>query len=242
LVRPADRTFLAQRYTVSYAPSASVWLRVKERVVRPVEPSGPTVLAMAPRVDQLPGSRYEVELLGRLFGEDAEVLVGHEASEEVLRTEAPKYDIVHLATYGVLNKANPLFSFVELAQTGDDPGVLEVHEIYALGLHARLVTLSACETGLGVGTMWDVPPGDDWVSLSAAFLGAGAANVLASLWRVEDLATAELMQQFYRHLTAGTSLAVALAKAQRELIATPDTAHPFYWAGFVLVGEGGGVR
>ncbi len=90
--------------------------------------------------------------------------------------------------------------------------------------------------------MWDVPPGDDWVSLSAAFLGAGAANVLASLWRVEDLATAELMQQFYRHLTAGTSLAVALAKAQRELIATPDTAHPFYWAGFVLVGEGGGVR
>lgn len=250
LVRPGDQTFLAQRYAVAYAPSASVWLRLMDRVAgrtrqageRPVEPAGPTVLAMAPRVDQLPGSRYEVELIGRLFGEDAEVFVGDLATEEVLRTEAPRFDIVHLATYGVLNKANPLFSFVELAQTGDDAGVLEVHEIYALGLNAMLVTLSACETGLGVGTMWDVPPGDDWVSLSAAFLGAGAANVLASLWRVEDLATAELMQRFYRQLTPGTAIAKSLAEAQRELIANPDTAHPFYWAGFVLIGEGRGFQ
>lgn len=241
LMRPKDQTFLAQRYAVSYAPSASVWLGVMERVARPLGPAGPTVLAMAPRVDQLPGSRYEVELIGRLFGDEAEVFVGHQASEEVLRTEAPRFDIVHLATYGVLNKANPLFSFVELAPIGDEAGVLEVHEIYALGLNARLVTLSACETALGVGSMWDVPPGDDWVSLSAAFLGAGAANVLASLWQVEDLATAELMQRFYRHLTADMSLAASLAEAQRELIANPDTAHPFYWAGFVLVGEGGGI-
>jgi len=71
LVRPADQTFLVQRYAVSYTPSASVWLRVMERVAPPVGPGGPTVLAMAPRVDQLPGSRYEVELIGRLFGEHA---------------------------------------------------------------------------------------------------------------------------------------------------------------------------
>jgi len=143
-----------------------------------------------------------------------------------------------LATYGVLNKANPLFSFVELAGSPDDAGRLEVHEIYGLELTARLLTLSACQTALGSSSRWDVPPGDDWVSLAGAFLGAGADNVLASLWQVEDLATAELMQQFYRRVKAGSSLTQALAQAQRGLMAHPDTAHPFFWAGFVLVGEG----
>jgi CHAT domain-containing protein len=141
----------------------------------------------------------------------------------------------------VLNKANPLFSYVELAETRDDAGLLETHEVYGLRLRARLLTLSACETALGSGSTWDVPPGDDWVSLAVAFLSAGALNVMASLWRVEDLATAELMRRFYGHVAAGERLAVSLAEAQRELIANPVTAHPSYWAGFMLVGEGGGA-
>jgi len=129
---------------------------------------------------------------------------------------------------------------VELAETSRDRGFLEAHEIFGLGLRARLLTLSACETGIGSGGLWSVPPGDDWVGLSTAFLGSGAANVLASLWQVEDLATAELMQGFYRHLAAGEGMAKALASAQRELIANRDTAHPYFWAGFQLVGEGEG--
>jgi len=200
------------------------------------------ILALAPRVEDLPGSRYEVEVVGRLFGDGARVLIGAEATEEVFRTAAPAFDIVHLATYGVLNKTNPLFSHVELAETPDDVGLLETHEVLGLGLKTRLLTLSACETALGSGSAWDVPPGDDWVSLTDAFLSAGAANVVASLWQVEDLATAELMQRFYRHVVAGEPLASSLAEAQRELIGNPDTAHPSYWAGFTLVGEGGGVR
>ncbi|NNM06584.1 MAG: CHAT domain-containing protein [Gemmatimonadetes bacterium] len=250
LLRPDDGSFLAERYAVSYAPSASAWVRLKkakadqERDMSRREELGPSrvfrVLAMAPRVEELPGSRYEVEVIGRLFGDRAHTLVGEEASEEALRSAESDFDIVHLATYGVLNKANPLFSYVELAGTGDDPGFLEAHEIFGLGLQARLLTLSACETGIGSGGPWDVPPGDDWVSLSTAFLGSGVSNVLASLWQVEDLATAELMQGFYRHLVAGDGLTGALANAQRKLIANSDTAHPFFWAGFQLVGEGGG--
>jgi CHAT domain-containing protein len=197
---------------------------------------------MAPRVSELPGSRYEVEVIGRLFGEGATVLIGPEASEEVFREKAHEFDFIHLATFGRLNKTNPLFSFMELAGTSSEPGFLEAHEVFDHDLRTRLLTLSACQSGLGSGGLWDVPPGDDWVGLTSAFLSAGADNVLASLWQVEDLATAELMQAFYRFLVADQEMPGALASAQRHMLETPDTAHPFYWAGFQLVGEGGGVR
>ena len=147
--------------------------------------------------------------------------------------------VLHLATFGILNKANPLFSFVELGDSPEGPGFLEAHEIYGLGLDARLVTLSACETALGSGGLWNVPPGDDWINLATAFLEAGVGTVQASLWQVEDLATAELMQEFYRHLTAGSTMEGALVEAQRSLLSNPDTAHPFFWAGFMIVGAGG---
>jgi len=250
LMRPGDDAFLVERYAVSYAPSASAWVRMLGRAEgaggvgpaqpSPTEPTVPRILAMAPRVDELPGSRYEVEVIGRLFGDRARVLIGPEATEVALKEAAPSFDIVHLASYGVLNKTNPLFSYVELSGEGIDAGLLEAHEIYGLGLHARLLTLSACETAMGSSSLWDVPPGDDWVSLATTFLEAGAANVLASLWQVEDLATAELMQAFYRNLFPGMGMVESLADAQRELLSNPDTAHPFYWAGFVLVGAGGG--
>jgi CHAT domain-containing protein/tetratricopeptide (TPR) repeat protein len=244
LLRPEDEAFLVERYAVSYAPSASTWSRLVTRAPGQhvsEHQAGNLMLALAPRVGDLPGSRYEVEAVGRLFGDSARVLIGEEATEQAFQNAAPAFDIVHLATYGVLNKANPLFSYVELAETRGDVGLLETHEVYGLRLRARLLTLSACETALGSGSAWDVPPGDDWVSLAAAFLSAGAANVLASLWQVEDLATAELMQRFYRHVATGEPLASSLAEAQRELIANSDTAHPLYWAGFMLVGRGGGA-
>jgi len=249
LLRSPDDSFLAERYAVSYAPSAGAWVRLvgpspeegSAEQAAPVTLPGTRVLAMAPRVEELPGSRYEVEVIGRLFQGEATVLIGEDASKAAFWDAAPLYDIIHLATFGVLNKANPLFSFVEMGETGGDPGFLEAHEIYGLGLKARLLTLSACETAMGSGGLWDVPPGDDWISLSAAFLGAGVETVLASLWKVEDLATAELMQRFYRHLVAGAGMEEALALAQRELILNPDTAHPFFWAGFQLLGRGGAL-
>jgi CHAT domain-containing protein len=144
--------------------------------------------------------------------------------------------VLHLATYGILNKPNPLFSYVELAPGGDQDGRLEVHEVFGLTLVADLVVLSACQTGLGSGALADVPAGDDWVGLSRAFLSAGAAHVVATLWPVEDRATADLMEHFYERFTAGADPAAALAAAQRALLVAPATAHPFYWAGFVSVG------
>jgi CHAT domain-containing protein/Tfp pilus assembly protein PilF len=225
--------FLIERYELEVTPSASVWLTLGER--RPAR-SGTGVLAFAPRPDVLPGSTQEVAAIARLGGADARVLTGAAASEDAFRREAPGRRVLHLATYGVLNKQNPLFSFVDLAPGSGQDGRLEVHEVFGLDLAADLVVLSACQTGLGSGSLADVPAGDDWVGLARAFLSAGAQHVVATLWPVEDRATAVLMERFYGAFGPGTDPAMALARAQRALLAAPTTAHPFYWAGFVAVG------
>jgi CHAT domain-containing protein/Tfp pilus assembly protein PilF len=226
-----DGRFLVERYEIALAPSASVWLALGDR--RP-ERAVTGILAFAPRPDALPASRREVGAIARLAG--ADVLTGAAATEAEFRREAPTRRVLHLATYGVLNKENPLFSFVELAPGGDQDGRLDVHEVFGLHLSADLVVLSACQTGLASGALADVPPGDDWLGLTRAFLHAGAAHVVATLWPVDDWATAALMERFYEGYGRGTDPSDALAEAQRALIAQPATSHPFYWAGFVAVG------
>jgi CHAT domain-containing protein/Tfp pilus assembly protein PilF len=227
-----DGRSLVERYEMAVTPSASVWLALGERS-RTSATTG--VLAFAPRPDALPASRREVAAIARLAGADARVLTGSAATEEAFRRDAASRRVLHLATYGVLNKHNPLFSFVELAPGGEHDGRLEVHEVFGLRLTADLVVLSACQTGLGSGALSDVPAGDDWVGLTRAFLHAGAKRVVATLWPVDDWATAALMERFYDRLARGEEPARALVAAQHAMHEAPATAHPFYWAGFVIV-------
>jgi CHAT domain-containing protein/tetratricopeptide (TPR) repeat protein len=223
---------LVERYLIDYVPSASVWLRLRDRS-RPTPSGG--ILALAPRAKVLPGSRAEVAAIRRIYGDRAETMVGPPATEGAFRALAPEQEIIHLATYGVLNKHNPLFSYVELSKDPGEDGRLEVHEVFGLTLNARLLVLSACQTGLAAGALADVPPGDDWVGLVQGFLYAGVSNVVATLWPVADVATARLMERFYRELAGGRSEAEALALAQRAATRDSVTAHPFFWAGFALV-------
>jgi CHAT domain-containing protein len=233
LVRPgAPEQFLVERYVLEYVPSASVWLRLRDR---PQPTKGGGVLALAPRPAALPGSEAEIAAIQRTYGGHALALVGRAASESAFRALAPEREVVHLATHGVLNKHNPLFSFVQLGAGGGEDGRLEVHEVFGLTLHARLLVLSACQTGVGAGAVADVPPGDDWIGLVQGFLYAGAGNVLATLWPVSDVATARLMERFYGKLGSGHPEVEALASAQRAALRDAGTAHPFYWAGFSLV-------
>jgi CHAT domain-containing protein/tetratricopeptide (TPR) repeat protein len=229
----ASDRFLVERYELAYAPSASVWVRLGERTTRAGDRR---VLALAPHPERLPASADEVAAIRAVFGRRATLLVGAAASERALRAASSRNDILHLATYGVLNKHNPLFSYVELASSVRGDGRLEVHEVFDLDLDGQLVVLSACQTALASGALADVPPGNDWVGLIQSFLQAGAGSVLASLWPIEDRATAQLMQHFYKEVNAGLPTAAALAQAQRALLRDASTAHPFYWAGFVLTG------
>jgi len=225
-----DGRFLIEQFEVVLTPSASVWVALGDRRAE----SAAGILALAPRPEALPASRREVGAIARLAG--ARVLTGGAASEAAFRREAPTRRVLHLASYGVLNKQNPLFSFVELAPGEDQDGRLEVHEVFGLHLSADLVVLSACQTGVASGALADVPPGDDWVGLTRAFLHAGARNVMATLWPVNDWATAALMERFYQGYGEGADPVSALAGAQRALLAQPATSHPFYWAGFAAVG------
>jgi len=225
--------FLIERYQVIVTPSASVWLALG---ARPSARATGGVLAMAPRPDVLPASHAEVAAIAGLGGGDTRILVGSAATEAAFRREAPNRRVIHLATYGVLNKQNPLFSFVELAPDLGDDGELEVHEVFGLHLAADLVVLSACQTGLGSGALSDMPAGDDWIGLARAFLSAGAGRVIATLWPVQDQASAALMERFYQRYALDPDPERALAMAQRALLANPATASPYYWAGFEVVG------
>jgi CHAT domain-containing protein len=226
------RRFLVEDFDVSYSPSASLWLGGSRRA------GGGPVVALAPHPARLPGSRAEVEGIGALFGRRATVLIGTRASEVSLRALAPRASILHLATYGVLNRHNPLFSYVDLAASGADNGRLEVHEVFDLPLTADLVVLSACETSLGAGALRDVPAGDDWVSLMTAFVQAGAGSVVATAWPVQDGSTARLMEHFYLAIRSGDASARALGAAQRAMLRNPGTRDPYHWAAFMLTSGG----
>jgi CHAT domain-containing protein len=224
--------FLIESYDIAYTPSASVWAELAARESGVAERG---LLAMAPQPEALTNSTDEVRAISR-HDATAEVLVGARATESGFYRLAPDYRVSHLATFGVLNARNPLFSYVQLNPDDTTDGRLEAREVFGLRLDADLVVLSACETGLGSGLRRDVPPGDDWVGLVRAFLYAGARSVLASLWPVDDRATALLMERFYAGLTSGRSKARALADAQRAMLREPGNANPFYWAAFQLSG------
>ena len=154
-------------------------------------------------------------------------------TETAFKTFANRFSILHLAAHAELNTKNPLFSRILLAPDGENDGALEVHEIYELNLaHTHLVVLSACDTKLG-----KLSQGDDIIGLNRAFLHAGTSSVLASLWKVDDLATRDFMIAFYLQLRFSTSMAHALQAAQR--ITRDKYPHPYYWAGFVLTGAPG---
>jgi CHAT domain-containing protein/Tfp pilus assembly protein PilF len=229
---PSGERFLVESFDVAYMPSASAWAQLAQRRTR--APGG-GLLVVAPVPDALPHSADEARAVSR-HDPLSEVLLGSSATETRFLELAPSRRIIHLATTGVLNSWNPLFSYLRLHPSSGTDGRLDVHEVFGLTLRADLVVLSACETGLSTGARRQVPPGDDWVGLVRAFLYAGARSVLASLWRVDDQATALLMGRFYAGLQDKGSTAAALAEAQRALISAQQYANPYYWAAFALTG------
>ena len=191
---------------------------------------------MAPSDAHLPNAAAEVRSIGQLFPRSSRVVVGKAATKTLFKQVAADYAYLHLATHGSLNRNAPALSALELEPDAENDGRLELHEIVRMKLRARLITLSACETALGKGYFTETPAGDEFVSITRAFLTAGSQNVLASLWAVNDESTRVLMVRFYRHLLENGG-AEALARAQREVRhSNARYRHPYYWAAFVMVG------
>jgi CHAT domain-containing protein/tetratricopeptide (TPR) repeat protein len=222
---------LGDDFVISYLPAASALLQEKS-----TSGSGRTLLAMAPSASHLPNAVSEIRSIGELFPQGSRVVSGNQATKTLFKQIAGQYDFVHLATHGSLNRDAPWLSTLQLQPDNQSDGRLELHEIIDLKLHARLVTLSACETALGSGYFSDTPAGNEFVGMARAFLGAGSQSVLASLWAVNDESTRALMVRFYRNLRLFDG-PEALARAQRELrLSGSRYGEPYYWAPFVLVG------
>lgn len=183
-------------------------------------------LALANPDGTLPGARDEVEKIAPLFAQQ-HAYFGPEATQDKLKG---KDEVIHFATHGVLDTQDVNESYLLLSGADNR---LTVGEIYGLDLaEVTLVTLSACETAVG-----ELNPGAEIATLSQAFSVAGSKTMLGSLWKVDDEATATLMGSFYRHLTEGKSKADSLRLAQLETAAEARFESPFFWSGFVLIGD-----
>jgi len=242
-----DGRVLMEQYTLSYLPAAATLAHETQNTRAPN-----SVLAIAPENTGLHYALEEARSITQIYQPGSRLLSGEEATESAFKEQAGDYRVLHLSTHGYFNMRNPLFSGLELAADGNNDGRLEVHEILGLSLHAVLVTLSACETGMGSGYFYELPAGDEFIGLARAFLLAGSRSVLATLWPVDDRSTVAIMEGFYKRMVQtghadgyGNGQAVALAQVQRELKNSGRYKHPFYWAPFVLIGQqnrGAGAR
>jgi len=190
------------------------------------------------KIQPLVYSKDELNYLHDIAGHGAFIARGFDASRPVLeQTDFSRYAILHFATHGLLDPKNPkklglYLSTVDVAGR-DQEGFITMQDVYNLRVPVSLVVLSACRTGLGEDVR-----GEGLIGLTRGFMHAGASSVVASLWKVDDEATAELMKYFYTNmLKKGLRPAAALREAQNTLRQNPQWRAPHFWAGFTLQGE-----
>jgi CHAT domain-containing protein len=188
---------------------------------------------------RLRSSRQEAEAIAALApsGRVLKALDFAASRATAAGTALGDYRIIHFATHGLINTQHPELSGLVFSLVDENgkplDGFLRLNEIYNMNLKAELVVLSACQSALGKDLR-----GEGLVGLARGFMYAGAPQVAASLWSVEDQATAELMKRFYRRLLGGGSKpAAALRAAQLEMLNERQWASPYHWAGFVIQGD-----
>jgi len=185
----------------------------------------------------LPRTRGEILAAGKTIGPDSVTLIGPAATETAFKAE-PLMDfrIIHIAAHGFVDTQFPERSGLVLGvdPSSHDDGLLQVREIMRLHFNADLVTLSACNTGVG-----KIEGEEGVTNLVEAFLVSGAKSVVASLWSADDIYTGKLMERFYTHIAEGQPKAIALRQAKLDLFAQNGRVSPYYWGAFVLVGDGG---
>ncbi|HUE95091.1 MAG TPA: CHAT domain-containing tetratricopeptide repeat protein, partial [Longimicrobiaceae bacterium] len=233
--------YLAEEFVLVHVPSAAS-VRLLRGSAGRRRPRGGAV-ALAPFPDRLPATAVEIEALGNALP-GARRLRGSQATERRLRQALEEAGIVHVATHGILNALNPMFSRIELipgpSRRGDelpwtDDGRLEVHEVLGIRIASDLVFLSGCETGMGTVGATTFDRGGELATLAQAFLSSGAKSVIATLWRVEDRGAAIFATRFYRALESSAA-PEALAAAQRAMIADPRWSSPYHWAAYRISG------
>jgi CHAT domain-containing protein len=247
--------YVLTSHVVSVVPSGTVLDMLQHRIIRTgndelpyvgvaawiSKPPPATLLATIRRAVSgperrelvaLPESRNEVETIASDLPKPSTILLGDHATKTAfMKLPLGKYRVIHLALHGYADPEFPDRSALVFAPRSSpaDDGLLQVREIRTLPLNTDLVTLSACDTGVG-------PVGEEGVAnIENAFIEAGAQSVVSTLWEIEDRSAAQLMIAFYGHLSRGETKVEALREAQLELLNSGDP--PYFWAGFELDGE-----
>jgi CHAT domain-containing protein/Tfp pilus assembly protein PilF len=251
VINYSELPYLAKKYSISYNFSSTLYFQNKSKprnktqqgifLCAPVHFEGENYHPMRSALASLVATEHEVKEIEKIFGDKklpSHLLTKEEAQEKYIKSGKLKdFQYIHFATHGVVDAESPERSQVFLAndESKTEDGSLYTGEIYNLVLDADLVTLSACETGLG-----KVAKGEGVIGLSRALAYAGARNMVVSLWTVADQSTSELMIDFYQHLLndgANNAYPKSLQSAKKQMIADKNFASPFFWSPFILIGE-----
>lgn len=227
-----DGQYLIERHPIAVAPSASIAARLASEN----QPARGALTAFGnPRIDdqhELPGAQAEVSQLARLFPVHA-LYTGVQATKTRFRAAIGNAPLVHVAAHAQADEVDPLYSRILLANEDGRQNFLEAHEVLDMKLPGTaLITLSACESGLG-----RVASGDEVLGFPRAFLSAGSSALIASLWPVSDDSTSMLMGTLYGALAKGRTAQQAMQEGQLAVMRQPKMAHPFFWAPFNLMGN-----
>ena len=256
----APGRYLIEQAAVSYAPSLAV-LREMRRLTVSRAAGGPrrSLLAIgnsgagsrAVTLGSLPPlveAERQARTIAAVYGASrSTVQVGGDARGDHLAQEASRHQVIHIAAHGIFDDVSPMHSYVVLAPSSapgaggrSDEGYVEAADLVNMDVQADLVVLASCDTARG-----RLGSGEGLIGLSWALFVAGSPSAVVSQWKVDAGSTTELMRAFHRRIAARfapgggvTGRAVALREAALTLLRNPSSAHPFYWAPFVLIGDG----
>ena len=224
--------YLIETNPVSVAPSMSIAVQLAQRSP---QVDAALIAFGNPRIEDkydLPGAETEVKQLAQLFPRN-NVYMGAAATKTQFREVAARAPLMHVAAHAEADQIDPLYSRILLANEDGKQNFLEAHEILGLPMQrTALVTLSACESGLG-----RIAQGDEVLGFTRSFLSAGTSSLISSLWPVSDDATAILMSTLYAELAKGRDIQQAMQAGQLAVLKEPRMSHPFFWAPFNLIGN-----
>lgn len=235
---------LLQSKVIGYANSINSYLELKDKEKGKFE----KLLAFAPSFDdeiieseirfefgKLLHNDDEVEKIGSFF--DTEIYTEGQATLESFKSLAPEFNVIHLATHASANDEYPDYSYLAFSKTKDSAAgnILYIKDLYNTNLNADMVTLSACQTGIG-----KLQKGQGMMSLSKGFFYAGVKSLVNTLWKINDKSSVKLMEFFYEGLSKGLNKKEALREAKLKYLSTADDSllkHPYYWSAFVVSGD-----
>lgn len=227
-----DDHYLIEQHPISVTPSISIAMQLIQRGT--VMNGSLTAFGnpdVAPQY-ALPGSEAEVKALAAAFP-GTQLFLHDQATKDRFEASAGKTSLIHVAAHAQADTIDPLYSRILLANENGKVDFLEAHEVLGLNLDkVSLVTLSACESGLG-----RVADGDEVLGFTRSFLSAGSSGLIVSLWPVSDDATKLLMSTLYGELAKGSDVQVAMQRAQLAVLHTKGMDHPFFWAPFDVIGD-----